>query len=52
MCHSLGDAGDQSQCNPGLSCQTPRGCTASYCCPTPASMSTNDNCNGTSCASN
>jgi hypothetical protein len=52
MCHSLGDAGDQSQCNQGLSCQTPRGCTASYCCPTPASLSTNANCNGTSCASN
>ena len=50
MCHLAGDAGTQSSCSAGLTCQTPRGCVDSYCCPTPASMSTNANCNGTACS--
>jgi hypothetical protein len=41
ICHQAGDAGNESSCNEGLTCQPPRG---------PASMSTNANCNGTACA--
>ena len=50
ICRQAGDAGTESPCNEGLTCQTPRGCVDSYCCPTPASMSANANCNGTTCA--
>ncbi len=32
-----------------LSCQQPATCVESYCCPNPASASTNPYCNGTLC---
>jgi hypothetical protein len=38
-----------SDCNSGLTCQMPSTCVENYCCPTPASSSTNGYCNGTLC---
>ncbi len=53
-----GSEGDR--CNPALShdecggtrltCQQPATCVESFCCPNPASASTNPYCNGTLCA--
>ena len=37
------------ECNSGLTCQVPSTCVESYCCPTPASSSTNGYCNGMLC---
>lgn len=37
------------ECNSGLTCQTPSTCVESYCCPTPASGSSNGYCNGMLC---
>jgi hypothetical protein len=41
----------QDECNAGLTCQVPgtSKCVEAFCCPTPASSSTNGNCNGTAC---
>jgi len=43
---------NEDECNTGLSCQTPSApaCPEAYCCPTPASSSSNPNCNGSACA--
>ena len=41
--------GGADPCGGGLTCQTPHGCIGSYCCPTPASSSSNPDCNGTGC---
>jgi hypothetical protein len=38
-----------NDCNGGLTCQQPATCAESYCCPTPASASSNPFCNGSSC---
>jgi hypothetical protein len=35
--------------NAGLTCQQPSTCVENYCCPNPASASTNPFCNGTAC---
>ena len=48
-CQKAADASAQNPCAAGLTCQTPPGCVGSYCCPTPTTMSTNANCNGTAC---
>jgi hypothetical protein len=57
-CH---EGGEGDRCNPdlppnadecgggALTCQTPSTCVESYCCPTPASSSTNGYCNGQLC---
>jgi hypothetical protein len=39
----------QSECNSGLTCQMPSTCAENYCCPTPASSSSNGYCNGMLC---
>jgi hypothetical protein len=36
-------------CNAGLTCQQPATCVENYCCPSPASASTNPFCNGSAC---
>ena len=38
-----------NDCNGALTCQQPATCVENYCCPTPASASTNPFCNGTAC---
>jgi hypothetical protein len=38
-----------NDCNGGLTCMQPGTCAESYCCPTPASASSNPFCNGSSC---
>ncbi len=38
-----------NDCNDGLTCVTPSTCVENYCCPTPASASTNPFCNGAAC---
>lgn len=38
-----------NECNSGLTCQMPSTCAETYCCPTPASSSTNGYCNGQLC---
>jgi hypothetical protein len=38
-----------SDCNSGLTCQMPSTCAEAYCCPTPASSSSNGYCNGMLC---
>jgi hypothetical protein len=40
-----------SDCNSGLTCQVPgtSACVEAFCCPTPASSSSNGNCNGIAC---
>jgi hypothetical protein len=48
-CQSSVDASDP--CTEGLTCQMTRGCVGSYCCPTPASMSSDPHCNGMACTS-
>lgn len=48
-CQKTADGSAQNPCAAGLTCQTPPGCVSSYCCPTPTTMSTNANCNGTAC---
>ncbi|HEX3902721.1 MAG TPA: hypothetical protein VH853_07705 [Polyangia bacterium] len=48
-CSTPADGGAHDECNSGLTCQRPAKCTNYYCCPTPASMSSNSNCNGTAC---
>ena len=40
---------DQDECNSGLTCQIPSTCVEAYCCPTPASSSSNGYCNGLLC---
>ena len=40
---------NESDCNSGLTCQMPSTCAENYCCPTPASSSTNGFCNGMLC---
>ena len=40
---------NESDCNSGLTCQMPSTCAENYCCPTPASSSTNGYCNGMLC---
>jgi len=40
---------DHSECTGGLTCQQPSTCAENYCCPTPASGSSNGYCNGTLC---
>src|SRR5664279_2639218 len=40
---------DHSECGGGLTCQQPATCAENYCCPTPASGSSNGYCNGTLC---
>jgi hypothetical protein len=37
------------ECNSGLTCQQPATCAENYCCPTPASSSSNPYCNGQGC---
>jgi hypothetical protein len=37
------------ECNSGLTCQQPSTCAENYCCPTPASSSSNPYCNGQGC---
>jgi hypothetical protein len=37
------------ECNSGLTCQQPATCAENYCCPTPASSSSNPYCNGAGC---
>jgi hypothetical protein len=37
------------ECNAGLSCQQPSTCAENYCCPSPASGSSNPYCNGAAC---
>jgi hypothetical protein len=37
------------ECNSGLTCQQPSTCAENYCCPTPASSSSNPYCNGEGC---
>lgn len=37
------------ECDDGLRCQAPATCVESYCCPTPASSSSNPYCNGKGC---
>jgi hypothetical protein len=43
------DGGGSDECESSLSCQRPSRCTAYYCCPIPASLSSNANCNGSAC---
>ncbi len=43
------DQVDHPECNGGLTCQQPSTCVENYCCPTPASSSSNGYCNGTLC---
>jgi hypothetical protein len=38
-----------NDCNDGLTCQQPSSCAESYCCPNPASASSNPFCNGRAC---
>jgi hypothetical protein len=38
-----------NDCNDGLTCIVPSTCVENYCCPTPASASTNPYCNGMAC---
>jgi hypothetical protein len=38
-----------NECNSGLTCQQPSTCAENYCCPTPASGSSNAYCNGAGC---
>jgi len=40
---------DHNECGAGLSCQMPSSCVENYCCPTPASKSSDPYCNGSSC---
>jgi hypothetical protein len=40
---------DHPECGSGLTCQMPSTCVENYCCPTPASKSSNGYCNGTLC---
>ncbi|HLK91023.1 MAG TPA: hypothetical protein VKZ18_14080 [Polyangia bacterium] len=49
VCEQAADGGGQNECASGLTCQAPAGCSVSYCCPTPASRSSNANCNGSAC---
>ncbi len=49
VCEQTGDGGAANECASGLTCQMPSGCSVSYCCPTPASRSSNGNCNGSAC---
>ena len=37
------------ECDNGLSCQRPSTCAENYCCPEPASSSSNPFCNGAAC---
>lgn len=37
------------ECDNGLSCQRPSTCAENYCCPDPASSSSNPYCNGAAC---
>jgi hypothetical protein len=37
------------ECGNGLSCQQPSTCAENYCCPSPASASSNPYCNGAAC---
>lgn len=37
------------ECDKGLSCQRPSTCAENYCCPDPASSSSNPFCNGLAC---
>lgn len=37
------------ECDDGLTCQQPSTCVENYCCPTPASGSSNPYCNGKGC---
>jgi hypothetical protein len=39
----------QDECNSGLTCQVPSTCVEAFCCPTPASSSSNGYCNGMLC---
>ena len=43
------DGGGANECQTSLTCQRPSRCTTYYCCPTPASLSSNANCNGSAC---
>ncbi len=38
-----------NDCSGALTCQQPATCVENYCCPTPASASTNPFCNGSAC---
>ncbi len=38
-----------NDCNGALTCQQPATCVENYCCPTPASASSNPFCNGSAC---
>jgi hypothetical protein len=49
-CTAPSDGGAEDQCTAGLTCQRPSRCTEYYCCPTPASLSSNASCNGSTCA--
>lgn len=41
--------GSHDECGSGLSCQQPATCAENYCCPDPASRSSNPYCNGAGC---
>jgi hypothetical protein len=43
------DQTDHNECGAGLTCQLPAPCAENYCCPTPASKSSNPFCNGSGC---
>jgi hypothetical protein len=40
---------NSNECGSNLTCQTPSTCVESYCCPSPASSSSNGYCNGQLC---
>jgi len=43
------DQTDHNECGARLTCQRPATCVENYCCPKPASNSSNPFCNGQAC---